>query len=132
MTTKDIIVRTYNQQKDNAKRRGIPFDLTFSEWGQIWLDSGHFGDWGRRGHEYCMARFEDEGAYTIGNVKIITASENHAEIQFSDEARARMTEAALRNKRSFEPGHVPSAKARQRMSQSGKLRWERKRAGLSN
>jgi hypothetical protein len=59
----------YNVQKHSAvKKRNIPFEITFEEWYQIWLDSGHWEERGRGG--YVMARKGDKGPYAVGNVDI--------------------------------------------------------------
>lgn len=69
----------YRQHKANAKRRGVEFLLTFSEWFELWepyLDeSGHLPD----EHDYVMARNGDEGPYKVGNVRIAPQGENIAE-----------------------------------------------------
>jgi hypothetical protein len=67
--------QTYHNQWHTAKRRGIPFRLTFDEWFAIWLDSGHLEERGSGRDQYVMARLGNQGAYEVGNVKIITASE---------------------------------------------------------
>jgi hypothetical protein len=71
----------YCVHKQCAKRRGIPFELTFDEWMTIWDASGRFKERGRLRHEYHMARHGDVGPYAVGNVKIITASQNIKEIK---------------------------------------------------
>ena len=72
--------QSYHIQKHSAtKLRGIEFLLTFEEWLQIWLDSGHLHERGKDKDQYCMARYGDRGAYAIGNVRIITNSENSRE-----------------------------------------------------
>jgi hypothetical protein len=107
----------YSNHKACAKRRGIPFDLTFEEWFAIWEASGHFEERGRSRHEYHMARHGDRGSYAVGNVKIITASENIKEIKgkkgrkrspFSEEHRRRLSEAHT--------GKKASAKTRKKLS----------------
>ena len=68
-------------QRQNAKRRGVPFNLTFEQWWALWNDSGK---WTRRGRclgQYCMARKGDRGPYAIGNVFIVTVSRNGSEIE---------------------------------------------------
>lgn len=59
-----------------AVSRKIDFLLTYEEWYQIWFDSGHIDERGTRKGKYVMARFGDTGPYAVGNVKIITMSEN--------------------------------------------------------
>jgi hypothetical protein len=66
-------------QKWEAKRRKIPFLLTWDEWITIWLASGHLFERGPHSNEYVMARFGDKGPYAVGNVKIITAAQNLSE-----------------------------------------------------
>lgn len=63
----------------NATQRGIPFLLSFEEWREIWLASGKWLERGTRKGRYCMARYGDQGAYEIGNVRICLAEENRAE-----------------------------------------------------
>lgn len=86
-----ILYKRYTDQRFCAKRRGILFLLTFEEWLYIWETSGHLSLRGRLKGQYCMARFGDQGAYQVGNVRIITVSENRAETQLSDVARAKMS-----------------------------------------
>lgn len=63
----------------NAKDRGIGFELTFSQWLEIWIASGKVRRRGCRRGQYVMARYRDRGPYAVGNVKVILASENIAE-----------------------------------------------------
>jgi hypothetical protein len=81
MTAKQISdeMRKYLSHKSGAASRGIPFLFTFEQWWEIWQHSGH---WHERGHgkdKYCMARPGDIGPYAVGNVKIVTNSENFSE-----------------------------------------------------
>lgn len=79
MPYRDIVVSAYHNHRIRAKRRGIPFLLTYEEWCVIWMESGK---WEERGHnrgQYCMARFGDKGGYEVGNVRICTVEENAAE-----------------------------------------------------
>lgn len=62
----------YSCNKLKAKSRGIDFLLTFNEWMKVWQDSGH---WQER-EKYCMYRFNNIGAYEIGNVLIMTGKQN--------------------------------------------------------
>jgi hypothetical protein len=63
-------------QRAGAKSRGVDWELTFEEWSDIWLASGHWAERGTGPTEYCMARRLDLGGYTADNVKIITNKEN--------------------------------------------------------
>ncbi len=73
---KDTPMGRFALQKKNAHQRGVEWNLTFKEWWAIWVDSGK---WYRRGKmigEYVMARFKDQGPYSVDNVYITTSSEN--------------------------------------------------------
>ena len=65
--------------RDNAKRRPVPFTLTFEQWLEIWEQSGHLDEYGRAPHEYCMGRIGDRGGYEVGNVYITTNEQNRQE-----------------------------------------------------
>jgi hypothetical protein len=64
----------FRQQRSNAKRRSVGFDLTYEQWCKIWDDSGKYEYRGRCG--YVMGRINDEGPYSVDNVEIISATEN--------------------------------------------------------
>lgn len=66
------------QQRNNAKRRNIDWQLTLGEWWQIWEASGKWDERGR-GSGYVMARHGDTGPYAVGNVKVINGRENQSE-----------------------------------------------------
>lgn len=69
----------YNQHRNNALTRNIPFLLTFEEWWSLWEQSGKWEQRGWRRGQYCMARVGDMGSYEIGNVRICLAEDNRAE-----------------------------------------------------
>lgn len=69
----------YKQQKDNADARGVPWELTYSQWCEIWDASGHWDERGNYAEGYVMARHGDEGPYAVGNVRIAPHVENVAE-----------------------------------------------------
>lgn len=66
----------YIRHRNHAGERGIEFRLTFEEWISIWEESGFYNSRGNDGNGYVMGRFRDEGAYEVGNVRIIPFSEN--------------------------------------------------------
>ncbi len=70
---------TYEKRRQDAKRRGIPFLLTFDEWWSIWDASGKWDQRGQHTGQYMMARLGDVGPYAVGNVRIITCNENVSE-----------------------------------------------------
>lgn len=85
------IKRQYKMHRVNATGRKIRFLLSFDQWLSIWVGSGHLGKWGRSRGQYHMARHEDKGAYTVGNVRIITAEENHREMRHTEQAKIEMS-----------------------------------------
>lgn len=78
LADKDGLASKYNFQRLNAARRGIEWQLSFSEWVSIWMESGHYSERGR-GHGYCMARRGDIGPYSKNNVSIITCAKNSSD-----------------------------------------------------
>lgn len=75
VSTKRTPAHKYGNQRRNAKARGIAWEITFPEWLNVWLESGHFQERGR-GVGYVMARIGDVGAYAVDNVEIITSAQN--------------------------------------------------------
>lgn len=69
----------YRYHERNSRNRAIEFSLTLKEWWGIWSDSGKFAECGVGRGKYCMARFRDEGGYTLGNVYITTNDVNARE-----------------------------------------------------
>lgn len=70
--------RAYIQQKANAGRRGIEWNLNLAEWWDIWQKSGKWELRGR-GEGYCMGRSGDAGTYAVGNVYICTIGQNFSD-----------------------------------------------------
>ena len=71
----------YHCHKSKAKQRGIPFELTFDEWWDIWQQSGKWEQRGCTTGGYVMSRHNDEGAYSMDNVFIQTKYANDTEPQ---------------------------------------------------
>lgn len=71
-------------QRNNAKKRGIQWNLTLKEWWDIWQESGKWDQRGRNSGEYVMARYGDTGPYEVGNVKIIQCSDNVREVRYRE------------------------------------------------
>lgn len=111
---------TYDQQRRNAKRRGIPFLLTYKQWLRIWQDSGHLHERGPKSHQYVMARLGDVGPYAVGNVKIVTAAENHKSKRLSAEARAKIGAASRGNQ--YRVGKRLTEEHKQAIRQYGRTR----------
>ena len=68
--------RFQSQRCEARTKRNIEWTLTFEEWLNIWLDSGHWHERGPRRGQYCMSRFGDKGPYSIDNVFIQLHSNN--------------------------------------------------------
>ncbi len=70
-----------SSHKRRTDRNGnlIEFRLSFEQWLDIWMASGKWHKRGRLKGCYCMSRHNDIGHYEVGNVKIITHSENVSE-----------------------------------------------------
>jgi len=116
----------YYSQKASAKRRGIPFLLTFEEWWKVWQDSGHWLERGKGRGKYCMARYFDRGPYKVHNVRIIRFEDNVWEGQHG-RLRPPMSEETKRKLSAAKMGKKMSPEARRKMSQSQLARYERLR-----
>ena len=62
-------------QRQNARRRGIEFLFTFSDWLRTWGEAIELR--GRGADALCMSRINDTGPYAEGNVEIITNRGNN-------------------------------------------------------
>lgn len=65
----------YNQAKQNARNRCIPWRLSFKEWKRIWLESGHWEDKLKQadndGITWTLDREDVNKGYEPGNVQVI-------------------------------------------------------------
>jgi hypothetical protein len=86
----DLLGR-FLQQRNQAKQRGIEWDLSYLEWLAIWRGSGHLFERGRHKGSYQMCRFEDVGPYASSNVRIDRMENNIRE------AKARQKVAGAAN-----------------------------------
>lgn len=69
--------RKWYDQRQNARRRGIDWDLSFDQWLKIWMDSGHWHQRGIKSRDaYVMSRKGDQGPYSVANVVIKTNYDN--------------------------------------------------------
>jgi hypothetical protein len=73
------IFKKYTDHKSKAKHRGIDFTLTFEEWWNIWEKSGKWEQRGMFKGSYVMSRNNDQGPYSIDNVKIQSVGANNQE-----------------------------------------------------
>lgn len=78
--------RFYNKRV-NAKKEGIGFNLSLDEFVKLVVDANiKSSDLGIKG--YHLARFNDSGAYEVGNCRFIHYTENLAERKVNDSWRA--------------------------------------------
>ena len=113
MLTKDLRQK-FSSHRSDAKRRGIPFLLTFEEWLDIWSESGKLEQRGNRSGRYVMARYGDKGAYEPDNVRIILFEENAREKRMTLDAKIKIGKAHR--------GKIVSVATRERLSLSAQGR----------
>jgi hypothetical protein len=68
--------RRFIQQRCSARYRGVEFRLTFEEWRDWWLATGHVDERGKLRGQWVMARPGDVGAYELGNLQCMRAEDN--------------------------------------------------------
>jgi hypothetical protein len=73
----DPLYSRFLEQRSKAKQRGIAWQLPYWEWLQIWEESGHLPERGRRKGEFVMARNRDRGPYAAAKVRIIRVETNN-------------------------------------------------------
>lgn len=71
-------VRAFCSQRNNARSRGIAWEMTLAQWWAIWQSSGKWSERGR-GNGYVMCRYGDAGPYAVWNVSIAPGYENSFE-----------------------------------------------------
>jgi hypothetical protein len=114
--TKDncIALKRFYEHRLGAKKRDIPFLMSFAEWEWMWLASGKWHLRGNKGHNYVMARKgPDIGPYAPMNIEFKTSVENRQEAgpqHWSEQSRQRMSQVHT--------GKPKSAQTRQRMREA--------------
>jgi len=71
-----LTIKAYHNQKTQAQKRGIDFEMSFQEWKDWWIATGKAEMRGRKVGCYQMCRFQDVGPYALGNVYCATVTEN--------------------------------------------------------
>ena len=66
----------FSQQRCMAEKRGIVWKLTYAEWINWWLATGKYHLRGRGKGKYVMCRYNDCGAYELGNIYCDTHKSN--------------------------------------------------------
>lgn len=69
----------YKDKQGSAKKYNIPFNLTFEDYYQLFLDAGVDKNIPQKnnGQAKCLCRYNDIGPYSVDNCYIATASQNH-------------------------------------------------------
>ena len=73
---KKMYKQFYIQKWNAINKRNIKWELTFEEWCDIWIKSEKYYLRGIKHDQYCMCRFNDQGSYSIDNVRIDTGKSN--------------------------------------------------------
>lgn len=82
------LYRKYYNKKINALKENIGFYLTFDEYKQLMIESGFkSSDLGFTGNNIVLARYGDNGDYTIDNCRFITQFENIQEKKITEKSR---------------------------------------------
>jgi hypothetical protein len=58
----------FSQQRCMADKRNIEWKLTFEQWIDWWVATGHYHERGRGKGKYVMCRYGDKGPYELGNI----------------------------------------------------------------
>lgn len=69
----------FRRQRQNARARGIEWNLTLAQWWAIW---GFSGKWSKRGlgrDRYVMSRHSDTGPYSVENCFIQESTDNNSD-----------------------------------------------------
>lgn len=74
--TPHLLRRDYHFQKGGAKKRGIDWQLTFEQWLNWWISTGHINEKGRQKGKFCMSRKGDIGPYSLENIFCQLHSDN--------------------------------------------------------
>ncbi|EIQ01120.1 hypothetical protein OpiT1DRAFT_05688 [Opitutaceae bacterium TAV1] len=67
---------TLNKLRNNARRRGIPFDLTLEEWIMFCDLTGYMTVSGRFADNLSVDRIDPKRGYTLDNIRAVTVSMN--------------------------------------------------------
>lgn len=83
-----VAEKAFQDQRQAAKKRGIPFLFTRDEWWAWWQVDGRWDRRGSRAHNLCMARKGDVGPYSAENVYPATMAENSGSVARAARAAA--------------------------------------------
>lgn len=60
----------FRTDRNNAATRNIPWNLSFKEWAELWLESGKATKRGQGLGSYCLSRIDRTKGYELSNVRI--------------------------------------------------------------
>lgn len=106
--------RVYQTQQKNARRRRIPWQLSFEQWQQVWQASGLWDQRGRSPDGAVLARIDPREGFHIQNIQICTgraAAQGYWQSPCRPEALAHNQRLAEQNCRTVQTpqGVFPSA-----------------------
>lgn len=78
---KHPVKAAYAALKFNATRRKIFFDLTYEQFEKFAIETDYLAGKGRSKLSYTVDREIEEKGYTVGNLQLLTKSENSAKEQ---------------------------------------------------
>ena len=66
----------FTYQRNNMRRLGIGWELSFAQWWEIWQASGHLDERGnaRTGGKYWLVRIDTSGPFSEDNVAVMIGS----------------------------------------------------------
>lgn len=70
------IKHAYNSLKNNAKRRGKFFDLTFEQFKEFAVEVAYMENKGRKFNSLHIDRKDETKGYTLSNIQVLENSEN--------------------------------------------------------
>ncbi len=62
--------KMFSKMRSNAKFLKVDFEINFTDWKQIWIDSGKWEQQGRKLDQYRMRRVDKNKGWTNINVQI--------------------------------------------------------------
>lgn len=86
--------RIFTSFRNNVRRTGIRFELTFPQWWRLWQESGRWDERGR-GFGYWMARWDSDQPWRLDNIRIVSGSERARDSYIQRPAAERMRKAAI-------------------------------------
>lgn len=73
---KNFLAYTFSSLKQNAKRRGKPFDLTLQEFKIFCKNTNYLGLKGRKSESASIDRIDSTKGYSLKNIQVLTLSQN--------------------------------------------------------